>query len=376
MPNVAVPTQALILVFIMLLSAFGGGLAYIYLPSAVVTLEPRTFSKQAQQEITLSAALKEPDFVRFSLPANFIEKATTATKKITREGQIKQDFSRGKVTLFNKQVDAQGLLPKTHLRHEASGVMFLTDEATRIPGNGSVEISVTAQDQGASGDVPAGKFLVDKLAPEMQSQVYGESQVAFAGGEVTDTAVTEKEINDAKDTALAQATADAKDQIASSAGTKLQQDLVIIETQSVAASVEAGSRATSFTASATVRGRAFTVNDNDILSLTLMGLKTMAAPDEDFVRYQPDSFKLELVRADFDRGEARVRGTLSGTFAKRLPASLLESNKLAGLSASEVQDFYKKFENVGDVSIKLSPFWVKSVPARPSAIAIQLKSTK
>ncbi|HLD26061.1 MAG TPA: hypothetical protein VJC05_03395, partial [Candidatus Andersenbacteria bacterium] len=150
-------------------------------------------------------------------------------------------------------------------------------------------------------------------------------------------------------------------------------DLTRLETQAEEVSAEAGSKTKEFSIRIQARGRAFQVSDNDLLSLTLLALRSNVDPNEEFISYQPDSFQLDVARVDFERGEARVVGKLTGTYAAKVGPTVLRSDNLAGLSADEVRAHFAGFSEVGEVNVTFSPFWVRSVPARSEAVEIVLK---
>lgn len=355
-------------------AAVGTVAVFQYLPSARIVVTPTTSERSVTQAITLASTVTEPDFKRYVLPAKVVRHEVTERVTVQREGgAVREEQARGKIRLYNKQDDEQPLLPQTHLRHEATGVFFLTDQAVRIPPQGDVEVAVTAKEAGKRGNVPAGRFVVDKLPASLQRVVYGESEAAFTGGEVFDTPLAEAEL----EAALAQVEQKARERArgeltTQTGGAALREDLVNLSVHERRATAAVGSRATTFEAIARVEVRAFQVNENDLLSLTLLALRNEKRENEEFVAYTPESFQVEFLRADFERGEARINGHLRGEFAQSLPSTALAANNLAGRTEAEVQDYFQKIDGVKQVEVSLSPFWVTTVPARAAAVAIEV----
>ena len=372
------PRRALAVAAIGSLGLMMGGVAFIYLPKAKVEVQSLTEEKRIGREITLSSAEQDPNFVKFILPVQIISRDVEEQETISRNaGSSFEDYAKGKVTLFNKQNDEQRLLPKTHLRHAETGQFFLTDERAVIPPLGEVIVGVTAKEKGVKGDVAAGKFMVDKLPLGMQEVVYGESNNSFSGGVVVETPLTEEEIQKslkeakkaAKERILGELTAEAH-------GAAVRQELISFDEEEVTASATAGSQASEYVVKTKIKARAFVVDENDLLSLTLLALRSSADAEQEFVNYDPQSFALEIVRSDFERGEARVRGSLTGIFAKNLSSTVFSGNNLAGLSASEVKERLKQLPGVGKVNVSFSPFWVNAVPTRPGAVEIVVTSNQ
>ncbi len=355
----------------------GAGALFLFfiLPSARIVVTPALHEKEAEQTIVLSAATQEPDFKKFVLPARVVEAEGSETVTVERtDGTPRPSKATGTVRLHNEQDEEQPLLPQTTLRHEATGTLFLTNNAVRIPVRGEVTVGITAKEEGVKGNVPAGKFIVDKLPPSLQEVVWAESGTATAGGEIFDTPLSEAELSEAKEKILQAARAEARGTLgAAASGATLRDDLIAETIEEHTASAEPGSQASTYNTSARVRLRTFVVDDTAVLSLTLLALQSQTAAGEEFVSYDPTSFTMRFQRADFDRGEARVTGKLKGSFAEKTESKIFDAGTLAGRTPAEVQEYFKQFPSVADVQVALSPFWVTTVPSRPSAVEVVIE---
>lgn len=358
-------------------------LALIYLPKATITVHSAQHERTIEREVILAVATTEPNFASYTLPTRLVEAGASEERTVERTGAtLTPDFARGQVTLINNRDEVQELLPKTHLKHEGSEVFFLTDSPVGIPAHGSARMNVTAEEKGEAGNVPAGKFTIDKLPADLQSDVYAESKTAFTGGVVVESPITAEEITKARNEALAAAVARAQGGLTAQAGgAHVRGELTQIVVSEEAISAGPGSRAKNFTVRLTVAAKAFVVNDNDLLSLTLLALRLpvgrrAGAPkaDEEFISYRPESFRVNITRADFERGQAQVTGNLTGLFASKIGPAALDATALAGLSAQEVKEHFKGDAAVGSVDVAFSPFWVRSVPGRKGAVEIKVQN--
>lgn len=366
-------------IFLIVILASAAAVAFFILPTAHVIVTPAQQERTAAQTIFLSTAAQEPDFQRFILPARVVEAQGEVSDTVQREGGLPAGQAgaahaakaQGIVRLFNTQDEEQPLLPQTHLRHDASGIFFLTDKAVRIPPQGDVEVPVTAKEEGSNGDVPAGKFVVDKLPTSLQAQVWGESKTAFSGGEVFDVPLTEGDIATAQEAVVKKARDQARGELTAAAGGAAIRDDLLAETiEEKTSSAAPGSHAAAYIVSARVRLRAFVVDDTAVLSLTLLALQALPKPNEEFVMYRPESFSVDLQRADFERGEAHVVGHLTGSFTQKTESTIFDTRALAGRTPAEVQEYFKQFSSVGSVAVTLAPWWVTTVPARAGAVEI------
>lgn len=373
--NFELTRRSLVAVVTLVIASLVGLVAFIYLPAAKITLFPATVNRTATADITLSTQATAPDFVHPTLPTKIVEKELEDSKTVERSStDTHDDFAKGAVTLVNEQPDEQPLLPKTHLRHEATGVQFLTDKAVRIPPQGEIAVSVTAEQKGASGNVPPGKFIIDKLPESVQKVMYGKSDQAFTGGVASSSAITQAEIDRASEQLMQDLKQRAAGELTLAAGGAISPDLVQVETISADSSASAGSFATSFSIHTKIHARAFVADQNDLLSLTLIALRASASSEEEFISYDPKSFQPKIIQADFERGLARVQGSLNGTFAQKIEPTVLSPEKLAGLGEKETIEYFKQFPSVAKVEVSFSPFWVHSIPSRPSATEIAVKN--
>lgn len=372
---VTIPRLAIFAFVILLITLGLGVFVSVYLPKATIVISPPNYEREVTREILLSSTASAPDFVKFILPAKVIDKTTEERNTIQRtSATVTEDFARGTVTLTNKQNEEQPLLPKSHLRHEATGIYFLTDKPVRIPPQGSIEVTVTAEEKGKAGNVPSGKFIIDRLPVSTQAVIYGESLSSFSGGESADSPLSQDEIDKAVQDVVKKSQEKAQIELSSATGgAPLRPDLVAYSTEEQGTSVELGSKATSFEVYARTRARAFMVDDKDLLSLTLLALRASPTADEEFVQYKPESFKVELLKTDFERGEAKARGHLTGIFTKKTPPTVFDANNLAGRTEKEVKEYLSQQDGIGEVNVKFSPFWVKTVPARKGATTVQMK---
>lgn len=370
--NLMLPRRTMMLLVGIILLTAAGITALVYLPAAAVTLTPAVSEKTVEQIIVLSTQASEPDFVQYVLPAKLLEAEVKQEQTFNRPGSVTRDeFAKGEVQLINNRDEVQELLPKTHLRHQDSGVFFLTDFPVAIPAHGATRMAVTAKEKGAAGNVGAGRFVVDKLPADLQSDIYGESKAAFTGGVAVETPLSAEEIAKAKEEVLAAASEKARMELSSQAGgAPVRAELTNVAATEEIVSAQEGSKAQTFTVTTTVHARAFLVDQNDLLSLTLLGLRGASQTDMEFSAYNPQSFAVKIEQADFDRGEARLVGQLTGTFASKVGPATLDPAALAGLSAEEVKAHFKDNPAVGGVEVKLSPFWVRSVPGRKGSTTV------
>jgi len=373
--QLVLPPRTIGLVLIISAVIMVGALGYIYLPHVKIVVAPKITTHEISQDVLVSVKAQEPDFVRFVLPAKVVEADISASRIFSRpSAQTSEDYSRGTVVFHNNQSEDQQLLPKTNLRHEATNVFFLTDSPVRIPANGTTAITVTAKEKGAAGNVPAGKFIVDKLPAPLQSQIWAESSQNFSGGVAADAPITQEEIDRARQELRDQAQTEALGKLTTqSGGAPVSPDLTQLELVSENISAQPGSRSTEYEIAMQLKAKGVILDSNDLLSLALLALRNKQSADEEFIEYQPESFRYAIKRADFNAGEILINTQLRGDFGTKIGASSLSAANIAGLSEPEIIDHFKRMANVETVEVSFSPFWVKTAPSRTKAIEIVIK---
>lgn len=379
MPTQLVLPRRTILWLLIIFAVAGGGVAgYIYLPAATITVQAREIERSVTQEIFLSVHADQPDFAKFVLPAQIVERTAEESKQVKRVGaKTSEDFARGSIVLVNDRDEEQQLLPKTHLKHVDTGVYFLTDTPVSIPPHNKVAMTITAKEKGDLGNVGPGRFVIDRLPESLQADVWGESEQPTSGGIIVESPVTAEEIGKAREELLETVRGRLLGELTAEAGgAALRPDLLAVELEEEMVSAQVGSKAREFNITVKVRARAFVVDENDLLSLTLLALRSNVEADEEFVSYAPESFDLAVTKVDFDRDEAQIRGTLTGSFASKVGPTVLSSDNLAGLSAGEVREHFRRYPGVGAVDVSFWPFWVRTVPARAKALEIAIKETQ
>ncbi|MBI4021983.1 MAG: hypothetical protein HY372_01365 [Candidatus Andersenbacteria bacterium] len=371
------PRRTILLWLLVLALAVAGAAAVLYLPRATITIHPQESERVVTRDIFLSTYSTSPDFTKYILPARVVQQTVEDYSRVERTGSRSDDLARGSIVLINERDEAQELLPKTHLRHEASGAYFLTDTPVTLPPQSRVAMTITAKEKGAAGNVAPGRFTIEKLPASLQTGVFGESTVPLTGGSRIDQPLPESELTLAREQLLASLRERLLGELtAEVGGAAIRPELLQLAVEEEASSAAVGSLASEYAVRLRVRGQAFVVDDTDLLSLTLLALRSSAGSDEEFVSYAPESFRVSAAKLDWQQGEARLQGTLHGTFARKIGPTALSAENIAGLNANEVRERFQQHPAVGTVDVSFFPFWVKTVPGRAGAVEIAIKGSQ
>lgn len=116
-----------------------------------------------------------------TLPLAVIEAEAEARVTVERDGEERVGYSKGAIEIVNESGSAQTLVATTRFLSEG-GVLFRLDGRVVVPARGRAAATVTADQAGPEGDVPAGRFTIPGLSPSAQLSIYGVADAPTSGG--------------------------------------------------------------------------------------------------------------------------------------------------------------------------------------------------
>lgn len=347
-------------------------IAYFSFSKTTITVT----SADLSQEITLEA--NASDLGGLVLVTD-VESAVSVDQFDTFEEA--EGRASGTVTIVNNYSQNQPLVETTRLLSE-EGVLFRTQETVTVPAGGSVEVAVAADEEGADGDIGPSTFEIVALWDGLKEDIYATSEEPMTGGTVKSAVVSATDIANAQE--------EAESAIASVAIERFQEDIqtreelpdnpylvegaYVVEALSENANAEAGDTVSALEVSttATVAGA---VIDRESLSA--------------YVKEQLDQIVAEGVQLGSDQtiqdvtvsvtsiAEDSTDAVLQIAFSvdmKLSPESeILDSKQLVNKSEGEVQTYLTAFDEITEVSVRFSPFWLKRTPALADNITLQVQ---
>lgn len=115
------------------------------------------------------------------LPLTDVEVMAESRVAIDRPGEETIGYGKGTITVINESGSGQTLIATTRFLHE-DGVTFRLDARVFVPARGRVTAAITADQPGAQGDVPVGRFTIPGLPVATQGVIYGETSEPTRGG--------------------------------------------------------------------------------------------------------------------------------------------------------------------------------------------------
>ncbi len=358
-----------VLVVVALLSA-----GILFLPKATIELVLETAPLLVDQQVTVknNAAAGSPE-----VPGNsYVREVQVNGISPVLSRKIVGEKARGVVTIVNKTIDEQKIKEQSRLV-TADGILFYMQRHAIVPGSGAVSVEVEAAEAGPPGNISSGRLNFAALDSASQSLVFAEVNQSLTGGSGEEVAVVqEQDVEQAKQAA---ATA-ARQKVEQEIRAELKPGWTVLEESwnselkdfSTEATVDENRDSIGYGGRVLVRVIAF---EEQVLEGQLKAALE-AKLDEQYMLFPgPISFTKAVESIDWDNNEALITARVTHT---TIPTFSLETlkDKLAGRQREEAVEYVNGLPGVESVSVKLSPFWVRSVPRIDRRISIDLISNR
>lgn len=362
-----------------------GGLiaAFTVMPKAQIVIDTNAVSVDSSPILNLSTTAKSLDLETNTLPAKLQQQQKTFTQQAATTGQKNNGTkASGEIMMTAKKCSLDPLndVP-AGTGVSSNGLTYITQDNTSFHPtqikNGCVtyqaddSTSVIAQ-TGGSNYNGANTFTVAG-----RSEVTATVSKAISGGtdDIVQT-VNQNDINNAKAKIVIEDPSIKKD---------LQERLKDSGYYSIVTTYSTGTPAT--TTSASVGQVANNVTVTEIVTYTMFGVKEddLKAVVENDVKTQIDTEKQSILSQGLDKAKFNVEET-SATGARIAMTTVatagpdLDKEEIrkaaAGRKSGPIKDDLKNRPGVKNVEVKLSPFWVSSVPKKLDKITVTIAEPK
>lgn len=239
---------------------------------------PDAASAPAQVQLEVSAAVGDA-FAESppTLPLSDVEVETESRVTVERQGTETIGYGKGAIDIINESGNGQTLVATTRFLSEG-GVTFRLDARVFVPARGRITAAITADQPGAQGDVPVGRFTIPGLSAATQDVIYGETSEPTRGGVTVAGAVfTENDLASLRGRFEAEAGAVLESAAAAKAGDAaliVAGTFKILEIRYMDVPA-AGQPVGSFTARAVVRAKVSVIDAKDAATLLRKGLPSV-----------------------------------------------------------------------------------------------------
>lgn len=370
------------LVLVLLLA--GWWYATRVLPTAEVVLKAQIKNTQADFNFIADTAADAVDAEAMVVPADSqeVSKTLTTTFKTTGEKDIGEKAA-GQMNVVNETGVERSFPAGT--RFTASGKTFLANSAFTVPKavvdsegdiqEGKTSVNVTAEQSGDSYNLAPTKYTIKGEDPD---KVYGEGAQMSGGTTEIVKAVAQADVDKAKKELLEGERATTKTELAA----KFEDDLKVVEdsfteiASETTAEPAVGGQASEARLVIKVTYIMFGLNTEDLGHLIQHHLEQQAENGDPNEPSNVIEGEAENAVIALKKRNSNSRHTYN-LQTKAVLGPDIDLNQLrvdiAELGYSETLDQLKALPGVSDADIRLSPFWVFSLPKDPEKITVRVE---
>ncbi len=96
-------------------------------------------------------------------------------------------------------------------------------------------------------------------------------------------------------------------------------------------------------------------------------------PLKELSNIDQNSFKYSIQSYDQTNNQAELSVHLAGTMILSPRDTILDKNKLIGLTQRQVEAYLKNFDTIESFQVNFTPFWVYQVPSLKDHIIIKIE---
>lgn len=357
----------------------------IVLPKATINIKTNASNVPVELNLNLSTSAKElqTDSDTPTVPAKLASEQKTYSQQVPTTGQ-KNNGSKatGQVTITNCNDSGDAVTIPAGTGLSSSGNTYIAQDSVTVPGssfqgrsgpcqrNGKATVNVSAQSGGSAANLPAGANFSISGVP---SGVSGQGGTISGGTDNIVQIVNQNDITKARSQIAAGNDNTAKQRLQNS----LKKDGYYAITQTFSAGTP------NVTQSAQVGAVANSVTVTEVITYTMFGAKEddLATLVDDAVKSEIDTGKQVILSEGLDKAvfgvssssPAGAQLTMQATaeVGPDLDIANIKENA-RGKKPAEVRAQLEGNPDVTEVDVKLSPFWVSSVPKKDSKIHVKI----
>ncbi|MFC1687525.1 hypothetical protein ACFL0L_03010 [Patescibacteria group bacterium] len=372
--------QKVVILFSLLSIIVIAAIIYLSFTKTVISVTPAPVEQSSTFFIRIQEELPSEATDRTLILGNVLETTITDSlsyTNITSSGSV-DDVARGEVTIFNNWSQSQPLIATTRLL-SSDGTLFRIEDSVTVPAGGKVEnVAVYADVEGVSGNIEPTTFTIPGLWQGLQEQIYAESTSAMSGGTRDAKTVSAKDIQSAK-TALSEQmipkAQTALEKLSDESATPVGASTVEIISQVLLTeelSAEIGEEVQDLTIESSVKYIAVTINMDALKQVAENAFSQDLSSGLQLVSVNADSFTFSSTNFDLEEGYADLQITAAGLATVRLSSDIFDRSKLIGKDVLEIKAYFSNFDEVEQVSVDFSPFWLRKTPSLMDHIDIEL----
>jgi hypothetical protein len=349
---------------------------YFTLTRAVINITPqlREISSEFYLDVGDSSAEVEALLASGDMNTEVIEKTVTfeATGSKVIEPSADGD-SIGTVTLVNNLNRKLDLIQKTRLLSEDGTLLRLSERAT-VPPLSSLSVKVYADDPDSFTELEIGRLTVPGLGKNMEDKVFAENKQKIST-EAREVNIIAKE--DFENAVLRLSTEMRQEALNEMKVNYGQQGPVVLalsgDVIEKTASLPIGAEAEEFEVTVKMKVVSVFLNKSEVHNLVDQELQEALGAGEDLVKADFKETTYTIEKYDTANKSAHIKVTAKGYATIGENHIILDKEKFIGANKEQVEIYFKSYDEVKDVDVMFTPFWVTKVPSMHDKIEINVR---
>jgi hypothetical protein len=276
--------------------------------------------------------------------------------------------------IVNNYIKNQPLVATTRLL-SADNKLFRLKDTINVPAGGSVEAEIYADQPSAEMAVGPGKFTIPGLWAGLQDKVYGESSEAVVYRQKKQSVIEQIDIDSGTKDLKEQLKNKVESEAVAAYKEKYKQVLFKFDENSITVTTDgsAGEEKENVNIKLTAKVLVVAFNDDASKKLAEQKMKSSIADNQELVEFNQDKITYSLSSADVANGTAAVEASFEGRALPKAGASLVDKQKLVGLSGDQLNQYLASLPEVASFEVKFSPDFFKRAPYSADRIIVELK---
>lgn len=328
---------------------------------ATITIVPEVTTFPVSSRIAVQVNGPADDALRGAFVQRDLEGAGTFTPSAT---ETKSSRISGVMTVVNRTGRAQPLRATTRFL-SANNILFRSEQFVNVPAGGSADVPVAADKDGDVGTLDTSRFIIPGLWEPLQTDIYGASFTQRTGSEQTVRTVTQGDIDRAE--------REVKKKLEEKFSLLLDAEKPSFNASSVRAAYRTdvlkhttshavGDAIDEFTLRISVRFSGVLLDERELTDRLSATVRTQVSAGYDIVPLRPEQIEVAVDSLDAQARRATLRVTAQGSKLRSDDIRSYHTRDLVGLPKDAIVEYFRGYDDIKDVQVYFSPFWVTRAP--------------
>jgi hypothetical protein len=351
---------------------------YFSFSKTVITIIPQPQEAKYSFQITVKKDLTEEEKNNNEAISGIVLETNISDKKTSVDLSAQEKVpaqAKGQVIIYNNWSQTQPLAANTRLLSK-EGILFKTKLRVDVPARGQVEAEVYADQEGESGNIGPTKFEIVALSAELKQKIYAESTSPMTSGLVDKKIVTQENLDKAYQDLTNEMLVKAKSNLAEQL--KKENSILEIDEKVLTYQViekkstpEVGKQADELTVELKLKVAAVAFLEQDLKTIAQNKLSANV-PEGQLLTSKEITVDYSLDTYNLNDQTATLKVTVTGESIVQPSSPIFDKSNLIKKSKQEIINYFKDFEEIKNVQVSFSPFWVFKSSSTPSQIEIKI----